>query len=49
MASFPFFNAINTDGFSKENIVQAIQQENLNSFRYKISWTYYRNILQIKS
>ena len=36
VATLPFFNTINTDGFSKEQIVENLMKENLNSFRYQI-------------
>ena len=35
VATLPFFNTINTDGFSKEQIVENLMKENLNSFRYQ--------------
>jgi len=35
VASLPFFNTINTDGFSKEQIVENLMKENLDSFRYE--------------
>lgn len=34
VASLPVFNTINTDGFSKEQIVENLMKENLDSFRY---------------
>ena len=35
VATLPFFNTINTDGYSKEQIVENLMKENLNSFRYQ--------------
>ena len=35
VAALPFFNSINTDGFSKEQIVENLMKENLDSFRYQ--------------
>ena len=35
VASLPFFTTINTDGFSKEQIIENLKKENLDSFRYQ--------------
>ena len=35
IASLPFFNSINTDGYSKEQIVENLMKENMNSFKYE--------------
>ena len=35
IASLPIFNSLNTDGLSKENIIQILFQENLDSFTYQ--------------
>ena len=34
VASLPFFMTINTDGFTKEQIVENLKKENLDSFKY---------------
>ena len=35
MAWLPFFNSINTDGSSKEQIVENLMKENLDIFKYQ--------------
>ena len=35
IASLPIFNSLNTEGLSKENIIQILFQENLDSFTYQ--------------
>ena len=35
VASLPFFNSINTDGCSKEQIVENLMKENMDSFKYQ--------------
>ena len=35
VASLPIFNSLNTEGLSKENIIQNLFQENLDSFTYQ--------------
>jgi GTPase SAR1 family protein len=35
VASLPFFNSINTDGATKEQIVENLMKENMDSFRYQ--------------
>ena len=35
VASLPFFMSINTDGFNKEQIVENLMKENLDSFKYQ--------------
>lgn len=37
VASLPIFNAINVEGLPKENIIESLLQENLDSFRYENS------------
>ena len=39
IASLPIFNAINVEGISKENIIENLFQENLDSFRYQNNTT----------
>ena len=43
VASLPIFNSINTEGLSKENIIQVLFQENLDSFTYQNNNTGDRN------
>ena len=35
VASLPFFNSINADGSSKEQIVENLMKENLDTFKYQ--------------
>ena len=35
VATLPFFNTINTDGSTKEQIVENLMKENMDSFRYQ--------------
>ena len=39
VASLPIFNALNVEGISKENLVETLLQENLDSFRYQNNTT----------
>ena len=34
VATLPFFMSINTDGYSKEQIVENLMKENMDSFKY---------------
>jgi len=39
VASLPIFNSLNVEGISKENLVETLLQENLDSFRYQNNTT----------